>query len=166
MNKKIHPSVEALVKPIIHEMTKIDLTQQYNPMIGAHNENEFTRERKKECVHITFDGNDYKLRTEKTEDGKVVCAVCGREINTTFDNSAVETLLEANKVINQVLLFGMLNGLRAEPIAALISMKKLMPSVAQLCKELNEYVKQTENTSDSLKNIGAEYDSSFNITGL
>lgn len=154
---KIHPAVDALIKPIISEMTRIDIAQQTNPIIGSHNEPEYVKEMKKSCVHITFDGNDYRLRTEKTADGKLVCRVCGREIATKFDNSGVETLTNAIKVINQLLLFGMLNGLKAEPIATLISLKKTLPAAAQLLKELNEYVKHDEASADAERNIGLEY---------
>lgn len=156
MSMKIHPSVDALIKPIVYEMTKIDIAQQTNPIIGSHNEPDYIKEAKKSCVHITFDGNDYRLRTEKRGD-KLYCTVCGREINTKFDKSAVDTIMESIKVVNQLLLFGMLNGLKAEPIATLISLKRTLPSVAQILSELNEYVKIDEQSADSEKNIGIEY---------
>lgn len=169
MALKIHPSVDAVIKPIVYDMTKIDITQQNNPALGAHNEPDYVKEAKKSCVHITFDGNDYRLRTQRNADGKLVCNVCGREINTTFDKTAVDTLMEATKVVNQILLFGMLNGLRAEPIQTLISLKKTLPAAAQLLSELNEYVKRDESNSDSVNNIGIEYntpDAFRTITGM
>lgn len=154
---KIHPSVDALIRPIVYEMSKIDIAQQTNPIIGSHNEPEYIKEMKKGCVHITYDGNEYRLRTEKNADGDLYCRVCGRKINTKFDDSAVKTLTEAIAVINQLLLFGMLNGLRAEPIATLISLKKTLPSAAQLLAELNDYVKRDESASESERNLGLEY---------
>lgn len=169
MAMKIHPSVDALIKPIIYEMTKIDLAQQTNPLIGSKNEPEAIKEKKKECVHITYDGNEYRLRTEKTADGRLVCRACGHEINTKFDNTAVNLLNDATKVIDQLLLFGMLNGLRPEPISTLIGLKKTLPAAASLMSQLNAYVKASENDSDSEKNIGLEYNTpnSFrNITGM
>lgn len=169
MSMKIHPSVDAIIKPIIAEMTKIDLAQQTNPIIGAHNEPEYIKEAKKSCVHITFDGTDYRPRIEKTADGKLLCRVCGREINTKFDKTAVDTLVEANKVINQLLFFGMINGLKAEPIANLISLKRTIPAAAQLLSELNEYVKRDESSTDSERNIGLEYNSgnpALNFRGI
>lgn len=108
MSMKIHPQVDALIKPIIYEMTRIDLAQQTNPLIGSKNEPEAIKEKKKECVHITYDGNEYRLRTEKTADGRLVCRACGHEINTKFDDAAVNLLKDATKVIDQLLLFGML----------------------------------------------------------
>ena len=157
MAMKIHPSVDAVIKPIVYELTKINIAQQTNPGIGVHNEPQSVKDKKKECVHIIFDGNDYRLATKKNAEGKLMCEACGREINTKFDNTAIDTLLEANKVINQLLLFGMLNGLRAEVIMTLISIKKTLPDCAQLMKELNEYVKRDESAADSEKNIGIEY---------
>lgn len=169
MSMKIHPSVDAVIKDIVYDLTTIDITQQSNPMLGCHNEPEAVKEKKKECVHITYDGNDYRLRTKKTAEGKLICEVCGREINTKFDNSAIETLMDATKVINQILLFGMLNGLSAAPIMTLISLKKTLPAAAQLLKELNEYVKRDEAAADSERNIGVEYNTPGNfrsITGM
>lgn len=169
MAMKIHPSVDALIKPIIYEMTRIDIAQQTNPLLGTQNEPEAIKEKKKECVHITYDGNEYKLRTEKLPEGKLICRACGHEINTKFDKDAVDKLVNAIPVVNQLLLFGMLNGLRAEPISTLISLKKTLPAAAQLMSQLNAYVKMDESNADSEKNIGLEYNTpnSFrNITGM
>lgn len=168
MALKIHPSVDALVKPIIATMTKIDIAQQSNPIVGSNNEPDYIKEAKKSCVHITFDGSDYKLRVAKTNDDRLVCQVCGREIATKFDKHAVDTLMEATKIINQIAFFGMLNGLKAEPLATLISLKKTLPAAAQLLSELNEYVKRDESNSDAVSNIGVEYNSpNFrNITNI
>ncbi len=168
MSIKIHQSVEATVKPIIYDMTRIDIAQMTNPVIGCHNEPESVKEIKKSCVHITYDGPEYRLRVEKTPDGKLVCRACGREINTKFDDSAVKTLMDAIAVVNQILLFGMLNGLKAEPIKTLISLKRTLPAAAQLMRELNEYVKRDDQNKEAELNIGAEYfNGSFrSITGI
>ena len=74
---KIDPQVDAVIKPIIYEMTKIDIAQQSNPVIGPDNEPKVYKEKKKECVHITYDGNDFRLRTEMTPEGKT-CMPCMR----------------------------------------------------------------------------------------
>lgn len=157
MSLKIHPSVDALIKPIIETMTKIDIAQQSNPLVGSHNEPDYIKEAKKSCVHITFDGSDYKIRADKTSDGRLVCQVCGREIATAFDKNAVDILMQATKIINQIAFFGMLNGLMAEPLATLISIKRTLPAAAQLLSELNEYVKRDESNADTVNNIGVEY---------
>lgn len=165
---KIHPSVEAAIKPIVYDMTRIDIAQMTNPVIGAHNESEMVKELKKSCVHITYDGSEYRLRVEKTPDGKLVCRACGREINIKFDDSAVKTLMDAIAVVNQILLFGMLNGLKAEPVLSLISLKKTLPAAAQLMRDMNEYVKRDDQNRESEMNIGSEYfNGSFkSITGM
>ena len=51
----------------------------------------------------------------------------------------------------------MLNGLKAEPIATLISIKSTLPSVAQLAKELNDFVKRETASNETVSNIGTEY---------
>lgn len=158
---RIHPSVDAVIKPIIQEMTRIWRAKQYDPnMIGVtKNENEFIKEKKKECVHLIYDTdiNEYRMATKRDKDNGLICEACDREINTKFDESAVKTLTDAVKVVNQLLLFGMVNGLRAEPIAALISLKKMLPAAAQLLKELNEYVARDNKASESTANIGDIY---------
>ena len=154
---KIDPQVDAVIKPIIYEMTKIDIAQQSNPVIGTDNEPKVYKEKKKECVHITYDGNDFRLRTEMTPEGKLVCRVCGREIGTKFDRSSVDAITECLKVVNQIVVFGLVNGLRAEPLLTLLSLKRTLPAVAQLMAELNEYVKREEANTDAEKNIGYGY---------
>lgn len=158
-SNKIHPSVDALIKPIVHEMTKIYLTEKQNPVIGQHNEPPYIKEMKKACVHIVFEGNEFKIPHHRDENGKLICDACGREIATKFDNTAVDKITDCITVINQLLFFGMINGLKAEPINTLISLKKALPGVAQLMRELNEYIKREEATKDSERNIGAEYSS-------
>lgn len=153
---KIDPSVDALIKPIIYDMTKISIAQKTNSF-NNQNEPDAVKEKKKECVHIIYDGGEYRLDTDKTTDDKLVCKTCGREIGTKFDEESINKIMDAIPVINQILLFGMLNGLRAEPIATLISLKKTLPAAAKLMKELNIYVKNDESNADSEKNIGLEY---------
>lgn len=157
MALKIHPSVDALIKPIVYEMTKIHIAQKTNPAIGSHNEPEAVRLKKRDCVHILFDGQEYRIGANKTADGRLVCEGCGREIATKFDKSGVDAITKTITVINQLTLFGLLNGLKAEPLAALIQLKKLLPEAAQLLSELNEYVKRDNSTNNAEKNIGTEY---------
>ena len=65
--------------------------------------------------------------------------------------------MDAIAVVNQLVFFGLLNGLRAEPLETLISVKTQLPAAAQLLKELNQYVKnETQNNNDA-SNIGTEY---------
>lgn len=156
-NLKIHPAVSAAIKDIVSDMTRIDIAQRTNPIIGKNNEPEYVKEAKKRCVHIIFEDGEFKLAARKNTEGKLVCSVCGRTIYTKFDESAVSRVTDCIEVVNQVLLFGMLNGLRAEPIASLISIKSMLPSVAQLAKELNEFVKRETASTETVSNIGTEY---------
>lgn len=157
MALKIHPSVDSIIKPIVMEMTKIDIAQQANPELNSQNEPDYVKETKKSCVHIVYDGNGYRLKVDRDNEGKLICRACGREINTKFDKSAVDKITDAISVINQLLFFGMLNGLQAEPIMTLISLKKTLPAAAKLLAELNEYVKRDESSADSERNTGIEY---------
>lgn len=154
---KIHPSVDAVIKPIVYDMTRIDIAQKTNPIIGSQNEPDYIKEAKKRCVHIIFENGEYRLATEKNSEGKLVCRACGRVINIKFDDSAVDKIQACIEVINQILFFGMLNGLKAEVISSLISLKQVLPGASQLLKELNEYVKRENAAADASGNLGAEY---------
>ena len=156
-NLKIHPSVDAIIKPIVYEMTRIDIAQKTNPIIGSQNEPDYIKETKKKCVHIIFENGEFRLATQKNVEGKLVCRACGRVIGTKFDQSSVDTISNAIEVVNQVLLFGLLNGLRAEVIQTLISIKAVLPSVNQLLSELNDYVKRDNAAANDASNIGTEY---------
>lgn len=156
-NLKIHPDVDNIIKPIVYDMTRIDIAQRTNPIVGTHNEPDYIKEMKKKCVHIIFKDGEFRLATQKNSEGKLVCSACGRVIGTKFDASATDKLEAAIEVVNQVLFFGLLNGLRAEPIQSLISIKATMPSVIQLAKELNDYVKRDNAAANDTANIGAEY---------
>lgn len=168
-NLKIHPAVDAEIKDIVREMTRIDIAQRTNPIISKNNEPDAVKEMKKQCVHIIFEDNEFRIATAKNKDGKLVCRVCGRTIYTKFDNSAVDRITDCIEVLNQVLLFGMVNGLRAEPIRTIISIKSALPAVAQLAKELNEYIKMEDASAETVSNIGTEYNFGSNafrpITG-
>ena len=52
-NLKIHPDVDAVIKPIVYDMTRSDIAQLTNPRIGANNEPEYVKEVKEQCVHIS-----------------------------------------------------------------------------------------------------------------
>lgn len=154
---KISPDVIQAVKPIIDDMSRIDIEQRMNTSLGPHNEPIAVKEIKKSCVHIVWNGKDFQIAVKRTDDGRLVCAACGREIYNKFDKSSVDKIMDAIPVINQVMFFGMLSGMKAEPIKTLISLKRILPSVAQLAHELNEYVSRSDKSSEALDNIGAEY---------
>jgi hypothetical protein len=112
---------------------------------------------KKSCVHVIYDNGEYRPAVQKNEQGELYCRVCGRKINTKFDESAVNAITNCVEVINQLVFFGLLNGLRAEPLDALISVKRQLPAAAKLLSELNAYVKNENKNNEDASNIGAEY---------
>lgn len=157
---KLDPAVATLVKPIIEKMTRVDVAQRTNPIIDSNNEPEWIKEEKKSCVHIIFENGEYRLRVAKRDDGDLWCETCGRKIATKFDKTAIDKIMDCIEVINQVLLFGMLNGMRAEPIATLISIKRALPAVAKLAANLNSFVKKESTALNAEQNIGIEYQTS------
>ena len=154
---KIKPAVDAVIKPIINEMTHIDVAQKTNPIIGTQNEPDYVKEAKKRCVHIVFENGQYQLATAKNSEGKLVCRACGRVIGTKFDDTAIQKIMDCIEVINQIQFFGMLNNLKAEPLNTLIDLKRMLPAAAQLLKELNEFVKRDNAAADDASNLGSEY---------
>lgn len=163
---KISPDVIQVIRPIITDMSNIALEQRLNTNLGPHNESPIVKEIKKKCVHIIWDGKDFQLAVKRTDDNKLVCKACGREISQTFDKTSVDAIMNAIPVVNQVLFFGMLNGLKAEPIQTLISVKQALPAVAQLASELNEYVRKSDQTADAIGNLGAEYKTPSLFSGI
>ncbi len=157
MLERIDPNVQRLITPIMQRMTSIYLTERSVPVIGNQNRNDQFKTEKQECVHLIFNGNYPECKLEKQPDGKLKCAACGREIATKFDQSAINTLLEARKVVEQILFFGMINNLNADFVATCIDLKKVLPTLAQVAAELNEYVKREETNIDTVQNIGDEY---------
>lgn len=162
---KIAPDTLELIKGIIDEMTKIDLARQQNPSYSTQNEPERVKEMKKKCVHITCLDGKPQIRIHKHADGKYRCDACGRSLDTSFDKTAINKIMDAIEVIQGECFFGMLLGLKADPVRTLIAIKSTLPAVAQLLAELNEYIKRDQNESDTASNIGLEYRDT-NITGL
>ena len=162
MVNKIHPDVNNLIQPIVYDMTKIKLmqSQQMRRVAGGkNNEPEEIKIRKRSCVHIVFDGSDFQIAAKTNDEGKLVCECCGREIGTKFDDDAVKKINDALPVINQLLLFGMLNGLQRKPLENLIVLKNLLPDAAQIMSQLCEYVKNENERVSTKDNIGYEYQS-------
>ena len=153
---QVSPDVMQNIKGIIDDMTRVHLAQKYNPTLGPHNEPLEIKEAKKACVHIIFDEGDYRLTVKKLDNGNLKCTTCGREIDVKFNKESVETLMKTINILNGLVLFGLLNGLKAGPLNTLISMKVAMPAVAQLQSELNTYVSKTDQNADAVANIGAE----------
>lgn len=168
-SSKVSPEVDRIIKPIIMDMTNIDIAQQQNPIITNQTEPPEIKRRKRRCVHITFNGQDFVVRAKKTEDGKLVCPVCGQEIGQDFTEEAIQDYFNCLKRVNQLLFFGMLKGMMAGPLNGCIILKELLPDAAKLHKELNQFVNKESQSNNSLDNIGREYATSDiykNITGF
>lgn len=157
LNNKIHPATAQVIKPIVETMTAIQTVQRQNPIINMNNEPVDVKRAKEKCCHIVIENGEYQLATKKTSDGKLICTACGREINTKFDKTSIDKLMAAIEVINQLLLFGLINGLDAKSVSALISMKELMPAIAQLQQNLNDFVTRENSAENAEKNLGLEY---------
>lgn len=157
MLEKIDPNVQRLITPIMSRMTSIYLTERQQPVIGNAQKSDPYKREKQECVHLIFNGNTPECKLVKVGD-TLKCEACGREVFAKFDdNTNSNILLEARKVVEQILFFGMVNNMNPELIMACIDMKKLLPDLAQVALELNEFVRREETNQDNVSNIGAEY---------
>jgi hypothetical protein len=169
---KVNPDVNNLISPIVYDMTRIKLAQDQQKRMGVYNKNnepDDVKIAKRRCVHIVFDGSGFNIAVEKNDEGKLVCACCGREIATDFSDNAVSKIADVLPVINQLLLFGMLNGLQRKPIENLIALKMLLPDAAKLMSHLCDYVSQENANARTKDNVGAEYQTDLfgnGITGL
>lgn len=167
MLEKINPNVQRILTPIINDMTTIHMIEMSSPLIGVNNRGDQYKREKQSCVHMIFNGNSAypECQLEKTADDKLRCRVCGREVYAKFDGHNVEMLLDARKVVEQVLFFGMVNNMTPEIVQACIDMKRMLPDLAQVTSELNEFVKREDSNNDAIGNIGDEYRSQT-ITGM
>jgi hypothetical protein len=55
------------------------------------------------------------------------------------------------------MFFGMINNLNADVVSGCIDMKKMLPDLAQIAAELNDYVHREESNADTVDNVGMEY---------
>jgi hypothetical protein len=163
------PEVDRIIKPIIMDMTKIDLIQQNNPQINSNNEDKNIKRMKRRCVHITWDGvSNFTIRARMQDDGRFVCAVCGQEIGTEFDDDAIDDYFRCLKRVNQACLFGLLNGMSAGPLQGFIALKEMLPDAAKVHRELNIIASKENKDNNAIANIGSEYATGNvfgNITG-
>lgn len=156
--EEFDPQVYGIIEPIIDVMTQINIAQKTNPYLNEKNEPEQVKEAKRCCVHIIREANgEPRLAAERSEDGKLVCSVCGREINTQFNKDALDAFDKFNTVINQLLLFGMFRGLAAGPVKSLIDIKRVLPSLRGRLEELINFVTNETKNSETEGNIGTEY---------
>lgn len=154
---KVNPQVKALIDPIARTMTEIKWSEKTYPVYGQRNETKEVAAWKKRCVHYIYEGNELSLCLSKNSEGKLVCDACGREIATEFSDEAWKTLADCIPVLNQIIVFGMANGLDAAPLQAVINMKEQMTAVVTICKELVEFVKKENLNADPTSNLGVTY---------
>lgn len=157
---KVNKDVVEVISPIIEGMTRIYETNKHTkPLVGGQFDNDNVTMLKRDCVHIILDlqNGKYTLAAKKTNDGKLVCQACGREISTEFGDNAVAKLADAEKVINQIVIFGMMNGLDVKAVKTLISIKHVLPDVMKLAGELGVFVQKSSNSTESLGDIGSEF---------
>lgn len=154
---KVNPQVKALIDPIARAMTEISWAEKTYPVYGQRNETKEVIAWKKRCVHYIYEGQELALALEKNSEGKLICSACQREINIVFDESTWKTLANCIPVLNQMVIFGMVNGLDAGPLQAIINMKEQMPAIITVCKELCEFVKKENINADPANNIGSVY---------
>ena len=177
MSKKLNlqPNVIALFKPIVDAMTQIQQQQKLYPQVGPHNEPEAVKAMKRRCVHMVWidkripDPNNINYNYQNTSEtmtiaakrkknGELVCQACGRTLNTTYDETAVNTIMAAIQVIDGLVLMGAANNLDAEALRALISVKELLPGVAMLQAELNDYIRRDTQNAQAETNIVEIYE--------
>jgi hypothetical protein len=155
----LNQSVDNLLRNLIGEMTNIYLQQKNSTnLIGHVHENDAIREKKKECVHILLEGNDYRPAVTP-RDGTLICDICGREIGHNFkDMTLSQDIDKAVIAINTLLFFGMMNNLKPEAISTLISVKKVMPRISKMMAELIRYIQLDEQANNTQQNaMGVEY---------
>lgn len=165
---KVNPQVKNLIDPIARAMTEITWAEKSYPVYGQRNENKEVAAWKRKCVHYIYEGNELKLNLVRNSEGKLVCDSCGREIFDKFDDEGWKKLLECIPVLNQLIVFGMVNGLDVGPLAAIINMKDQMPAIITVAKELCEFVKKSNLEGDAGNNVGSGYaNTQFrSITGM
>lgn len=154
---KVNPQVKALIDPIARAMTEIAWAEKTYPVYGQRNETKEVSAWKRRCVHYIYTGNELVLNLSKNSEGKLVCDACGREIATEFNDEAWKKLADCIPVLNQIIVFGMANGLDAPPLQAVINMKEQMPAIVTICKELTEFVKKENINADPANNMGGAY---------
>ena len=154
-------NVLEVLRPIIYDMTRVNYLQR-SYIIRPKNEPDWVRTAKRSCCHIILDSTGVpQLSVTKRDDGFLYCDACGRKINTHFDKAAVDKITDALEVVNQALLFGLIYGMDGPSAASLVSVKSVLPDVAQLMQELNERIENKQNVDSTMDALGKEYNSKY-----
>ena len=159
---RISPQVVEALKPIISDMTKVQAFQEAHAGDTNYKVPDWVAAAKRCCCHVILDGRQVpKLAIAKRADGKLWCTACGRIINTVFDQNSVQKILDALEVVNQALVFGLINGLDYKTAQSIVSVKAVLPDVAQMLTELNQTLDNNQKASKVTNAIGQEYVGEF-----
>lgn len=154
---QIHPAVRAIMEPIIDQMTQIYIRNKAYPMVGPHTESEAEKLIKRRCVHyIKNQSGEIVMPIEKI-DGDWICQACGRKINLKFNQDCVDSIMRTIEVLDGLVAFAPQQKLQAEPLRSLIDIKELLPLVAKLQAELNEFVKRDDSANAATGSLTADY---------
>jgi hypothetical protein len=170
---QIHPSIRPIIDPIVDRMTNIYNRKRMQPECGPHTESDADKFFQRRCVHmIKDDHNEYRIPIIKQGDD-YICEACGRRINAKFDEAAVKKIIDAIEVIDGLTVFAPMKGLMGTPLQNLISVKSILPEIAKLDKEFNEFVKRDDSTANANGVIGGDLVRDYNtparfssITGM
>ena len=155
---QIHPAVRAVMEPIIDQMTQIYLRNKMYPQVGKHNEPEAEKQLKRRCVHYIKDNNgEIYMPIEKIGDSEYVCKACGRRINLTFNQESVDAIMKTIEVIDGLVMLAPQMKLMAQPLQSLISIKELLPLVANLQSDFNEFIKRDDSVNAASGSLTADY---------
>ena len=166
MAQQIHPAVRAVMEPIIDQMTQIHMRNKMYPQVGKHNEPEAEKQIKRRCVHYIKDNNGELIMPIEKIDGKYVCTACGRPINLSFNQDSVDAIMKAIEVIDGLVSFAPQMRIQAQPLQSLISIKELLPLVATLQNEFNEFVKRDDSNNAAAGSLTADYHTPERFTSI
>lgn len=166
MAQQIHPAVRAVMEPIIDQMTQISMRNKMYPEVGKHNEPEAEKQIKRRCVHWIKDQNgEISMPIEKVGD-KYRCTACGRPINLNFNEESVETLVKAIEIIDGLVMLAPQMKIMAGPLQSLISIKEVLPLVATLQQQFNEFVKRDDSANAASGSLTGDYHTPDRFTSI
>ena len=167
MAQQIHPAVRAVMEPIIDQMTQIYLRNKMYPQVGQHNEPEAEKQIKRRCVHYIKDANgELIMPIEKTGDKEFICKACGRKVNLNFNEDSVQAIMRTIEVLDGLVMLAPQMKIMAQPLQSLISIKELLPLVAKLQAEFNEFIKRDDSANAASSSLTADYHTPDRFTSI
>jgi hypothetical protein len=155
---QIHPAVRAIMEPTIDQMTQITLRNKMYPQVGKHNEPEAEKQIKRRCVHYIKDTNgEIYMPIEKVGEHEYICKACGRKVNLAFNQESVDTIMKTIEIIDGLVMLAPQMKLMAEPLQSLISIKELLPLVADLQAQFNDFIKKDDSSNSATASLTGDY---------